>query len=67
MATVSKEIADRLIAGEWPEDEAVKIVQYTNAWGGTDSYGVIFEGEDLNKYHPSEFVIAPHTYWEKTK
>jgi hypothetical protein len=66
MATVDKDIADRAIAGEYPEDEIVKIVKYTNAWGG-ESYGLIFEGESLDRYHASDFVIDPVTYWELKK
>ena len=66
MATVDKSIADNIIAGEYPEDEAVKIVKYTNAWGG-ESYGVIFKGEPLDKYSATEFVINPTTYWERGK
>ncbi len=59
MSTVDKTIADRIIAGEFPEDRAVKIVEYDNAWGGV-GYGVIFKGNSCkilasigkqNNYH----------------
>lgn len=63
MATVNKEIADDIIAGKYPEDHAIKIVKYTNAWDG-ESYGVIFKGERLNAYQKSDFVRNPEVYWE---
>ncbi len=63
MGTVNKELADRIIAGEFPEDNVVKIVRYDNAWGG-EGYGVIFKGQDLNRYRQSEFVRNPTVYWE---
>ena len=67
MATIdSKEIIDDIIAGKYPEDEWVKIVKYTNAWGG-QCYGCISKGMDLESYAPSEYVINPVTYWEAGK
>jgi hypothetical protein len=63
MSTVSKEIADRIAAGEFPEDRAVMIVKYTNSFNGGDSYGVIFKGDDPAKYRASPFVIDPVVYW----
>lgn len=67
MSTVSKKIADEIIDGKYPEDRAVKIVRYQNCFDGTDSYGVIFEGEPLDKYAASEYVINPCTYWQRKK
>jgi hypothetical protein len=66
MSTVNKEIADAIVRGEYAEDRPVKIVKYTNAWGA-EAYGVIFEGQDLDKYEESDYVINPVTYWEKNK
>lgn len=66
MATVNKEIADRIVAGEFSEDRAVKIVKYINM-AGEDAYGVIFEGDPLDKYEPSPFVHSPSVYWEAPK
>ncbi|HWV45754.1 MAG TPA: hypothetical protein VN039_07020 [Nitrospira sp.] len=64
MATVDKKFADRIIAGEWPEDEAQRIVKYTNAWGG-ESYGVTFPGDPPDKYLiESEYIQNPTIYWE---
>jgi len=67
MSTVDKSIADRIIAGEFEEDHAFKIVKYKNAFDGSDAYGVVFEGNDPNRYKASEYVIAPELYWERPK
>ncbi len=64
MATVSKEMADKLVAnnGYYADDARVyRIVEYTNAWGG-ESYGLEYEG--LGRYSPSEYIINPKVYWE---
>lgn len=63
MATVSREIADAIVRGEYAEDRPVKIVRYINAWDGI-SYGVIYEGDDPNKYAETDFVRYPSVYWE---
>jgi hypothetical protein len=65
MGTVHKEVADDIVAGEYPGDRVVKIVKYTNAWGGS-AYGVIHEGQRLDTYQESKFVINPSIYWEKS-
>ena len=65
MATVSKDLADKLVAqnGYYADDPRVmRIVEYTNAWG-KQAYGIEYEGQ-LGKYHPSEYVIDPKVYWE---
>lgn len=64
MSTVDKKIADDIIAGRYPEDNAIKIVEYTNAWG-TLAYGVIFKGDPLNKYKATEWIRNPRIYWQK--
>ena len=61
--TVSKEIADRIIAGEFNEDNCTLIVEYDNAWGGK-GYGCMFNNAP-NGYTPSEFVRKPKVYWKK--
>ena len=67
MATIDSQsvIAD-IIAGKYSEDRWVKIVRYTNAWGST-AYGCIAEGQPLDMYAASEYVIDPETYWEAPK
>lgn len=65
MATVSKEIADRIIAGEFNEDGAYKIVEYWSPLSQELCYGVCFPYDPPNKYEASEFVVKPTVYWEK--
>lgn len=65
MGTVSRKIADEIIAGKYPEDKVVKIVFYRNAFDGGESFGVICEGEPLDKYKASDYVLGPVTYWSK--
>lgn len=63
MGTVSKQIADRVIAGEFPEDEPVlRIVKYRNAWGG-ESYGIETK-HNLGAYHETAYVQNPEVYWQ---
>ena len=70
MSTVTKGLADRIIAGEFAEARPRKIVKYTNIWGG-ESYGVVFEGDRPDKYadndsagYDIQIVIEPSIYWE---
>ena len=67
MGTISKKIADEVIAGKYDDDEPVKIVKYNNMFDGAECYGLICEGDDLDRYHESEFVRNPTVYWEKNK
>ena len=64
MGTINKTIADDVIAGKYNKDRPVKIVKYTNAWGG-EAYGLICKGQSLDLYSASDFVHNPETYWEK--
>ena len=61
MTTVDKHIADAVIAGKYPEDRWVRIIKYTNAWGG-ESFG-LEDYHTVGKYHPSPYVINPEIYW----
>ena len=64
MSTVNKEIADRIVAGEFPEDNAQMIVEYDNAFGGV-GYGVIFGSQNPDKYLvPTQYVQNPRIYWQ---
>ena len=65
MATVTKTIADDIIAGKYDEDNIVKIVKYTNFFNGGDAYGIVQAGQDPDMYRPSAYVINPELYWEK--
>jgi len=68
MPTISKKIADELIAGKgmYPGDltRVVKIVKYQNAFDGTDAYGAIYDGRDLDTYTETDFIRNPVVYWE---
>lgn len=64
MPTVSKHIADEIKAnnGHYANDPlVVRIVEYTNAWGGT-AYGLEYEGR-LGQYSESPYVINPTDYF----
>ncbi len=64
MSTVDKSIADRIVAGEFADDNPVLIVEYDNAFGGV-GYGVIFEGQNLQRYAATAFVQNPRVYWNR--
>ena len=42
MSTVSKEIADEIIAGKYPEDNIKAILLYHNQFNGEDAYKLIY-------------------------
>lgn len=69
MSTVTKEIADKIIAGNgtYPGDEGLppyaRIIEYDNAWGGV-SYG-LEDARSQGRYKASPFVRNPRVYWER--
>lgn len=63
MATVSKKIADDVIAGKYASDGIIKIVQYSNMFGGV-SYGLVTKRDDPLRYEKSEACSNCVTYWE---
>lgn len=74
MTTVHREFADRLIRSNGLEGEeapdnppAVRIVEYTNAWGKL-AYGVVFSTDrDPDRYdRETEYVQQPKTFWERS-
>ena len=66
MGTVSKKIADDIIAGKYADEDGwpLRIVEYTNAWGG-QSFGVEHAAHEYGKYSASPTVINPRVYWER--
>lgn len=65
MSTVSKSIADAIIAGRYSRDNPTRIVEYTNAWGGL-AYGVTFNNQSLDTYlNESPYIRNPKIYWDK--
>jgi hypothetical protein len=67
MGTISKEIADDVIQGMYNDDDPVAIIRYTNSFNGEFSYGLICEGDRLNMYTESQFVIKPQLYWDDNR
>lgn len=71
MATVSsREIVDTIIAGNgvYPGDEAmpvVRIVEYNNQFNGALAWGLIYEGEDPQRYHTAQACINPREIWSR--
>lgn len=73
MATITqKDVVDEIIAGNglYGSEEdgfdplVVKIVEYNNMFNGGIAWGLIYEGEDLNRYHESGACVKPRTIWE---
>ena len=69
MSTVDKKTADRIVAGEFPEDNIVCIIRYENMFNGAEAYKII-------PAHKSEMIqwildgkelalINPSIYWKK--
>lgn len=64
MSTITKEIADDVIAGKYDEDNPIALVEYTNNWGVL-AYGLICEGQRVDMYAESAYVHQPRLYWKK--
>lgn len=69
MSTVNKEIADRVAAGEFPEDNIITIIRYNNIFNGAEAYKLIYrhqypmiqwilDGNEIN-------LINPTLYWSE--
>ena len=69
MSTVDKNIADQVIAGEFPEDGIIAIIRYENIFNGNEAYKLIFyhqesliqwilDGKEVN-------LLNPTIYWRK--
>ena len=69
MSTVDKKTADRVIAGEFPEDDIIAIIRYENMFNGNYAYKLIFANqEDMIQYaldgkYPA--MIDCVIYWRK--
>jgi hypothetical protein len=68
MATVnSRETVDLIIEGNgiYPGDDirVVRIVQYNNMFDGGIAYGLIYQGEDLNRYFVPQCLNA-RSIWD---
>jgi hypothetical protein len=69
MSTISKEIADKIIAGEFAEDNIVAIVKYNNAFNGADAYKIYTSRTehlvDFALMGGEPFMLNASLYWEK--
>lgn len=62
MGTVSKAIADDVVAGMYEDDYPVKTIKYTNAWGD-EAYGLVCQHDHPDRYAESDYVRNPTVYW----
>jgi hypothetical protein len=71
MATVSsKSVVDQIIAQEghyYGDPQVIKIVQYNNTFDGKLAWGLIYKGEDPERYHNAPACHNPQTIWEYGK
>jgi len=72
MATIdSKKIVDEIIAANgdlYPgegEDLITHIIAYNNAFDGREAWGLVYEGDDPDRYAPSPFIINPRLIFER--
>ena len=69
MSTVDKKTADKVIAGEFPEDNIYLIIQYKNAFNGELAYKLYYSSYmNLNLQKVGIEVLRIHgddikTYW----
>ena len=63
MSTVSKKIADEVIAGKYPEDNIKAILLYHNQFNGADAYKLVYGSMSVINtalYIASDYV---RLYW----
>ena len=66
MSTVSKDIADKVIAGDYSDGPAViGIIEYTNVFNGGLAYKLVYQGQDIE--HAKERIMCKSAvvYWRK--
>jgi hypothetical protein len=67
MATITqKHIVQEIIDhnGKYHGDpQVIKIVQYNNQFDGELAWGLIYEGEDPDRYHNAPACHNPKTIW----
>jgi hypothetical protein len=63
MGTISKTIADEIIAGGYAEDGIVKIVTYNNQFDGALTYACVHRRENINRYEESSACRNVQTIW----
>lgn len=70
MSTVSKDIADRIIAGDFAEDDISCIIKYQNIFNGADAYKIVPARMDHPDYINGLLYITPTMlnatiYWKR--
>lgn len=65
MSTVNKATADRVIAGEFPEDNCVAIIRYENIFNGDFAYKLVFHKGEIPYLMNNPNMDCPTIYWEK--
>jgi len=67
MSTVSKSIADRIIAGEFDTDQPLitEIIQYNNIFDGGLAYKLIYDGQNYKAYLHVPSMLNPRLYWQR--
>lgn len=63
MGTIAKQIADDIIAGNYPKDKCVKIVTYNNMFDGGLTFAAVFAHENICRYEASPACSNVQTYW----
>lgn len=65
MSTVSREIADAIIAGVYPDDNPTRIVKYNNSFNGEEAFGVTFGHQNKDTYLTAPACRHPVIYWDE--
>lgn len=70
MSTVSKEIADQIIAGKFPEDNIAVIIRYENMFDGNFAYKIVTRSQATKEYidyllYRCPSMGAPQIYWKR--
>jgi hypothetical protein len=65
MSTVNKAIADRVAAGEFPEDNWHSIVRYENRFDGNFAYKLCRSKQHLADCFRNPNMHNPELYWSK--
>lgn len=66
MATVSKEIAEKIIDadGHFADDPQVQaVVNYRSKLSGKYEFALIYPNESIQRYGPSEYIREPKFIW----
>lgn len=63
MGTITKEIANEIMAGGYKSDQPTKIVTYNNIFNGALTYAVVTRRDDQLKYENSRACSNVKTIW----